>query len=55
MECQLYMILIDGVSVARDVRIGEAMIFVEALFNKFDKDKEMTISIQRMDREGDQE
>lgn len=55
MELQLYMVLIDGVGVAQNMTLEHAVLFTEALFNKYYNDKAMRVSIMRMDSEDETE
>ena len=49
MERVLFMILVNGVSVAKEVELGDAMIFAKALFEAAYNDRNMVVSIKRMD------
>lgn len=51
MERVLFMILVNGVPVAKEVELSDAMIFAKALFEAAYNDRNMVVSIKRMDAE----
>lgn len=47
MGCDTYSVIIDNVVIAKGMSIGNAMILVEALFNKWYEEKDLKITIAK--------
>lgn len=46
-----YFVMINNTLAAENMRIEEALLFVEALFNKYYNETEMSITLKRMPEE----
>ena len=47
MGCDTYSIIMDNVIIAKGMSIGNAMILIEALFNKWYEEKDLKITIAK--------
>lgn len=47
MGCDTYSVMIDNVVIAKGMSIGNAMVLVEALFNKWYEEKDLKITIAK--------
>lgn len=46
----LYALMVNGRTVAKDLSIEDAALFAKALFERHSSDRNMVVSIKRMDR-----
>lgn len=52
MGCDTYTVYVGTVAAAKGMRIGYATLFVEAVFNKFFNDPDISITIKKEAQDG---
>jgi hypothetical protein len=48
LSCDYYQIYVDNICIAKYVTLDYAVIFVEAIFNKFYNETDLRVTIQKM-------